>query len=84
MLYVCAMKETEKKVKYVTDRFQADGCFGETEEKIRRGMMDNQLMSCICDKAQLERVAGIYEVTPHKTNTGSRRVMTMKYAIYSK
>lgn len=49
--------------------FRPMDTLSEAEGKIRRGM-DDLLMFCICEKAQPERVAGIFEVNPHKTDTG--------------
>ena len=42
----------------------------EAEGKIRRGM-DGGLMFCISEKGLPEKVLGVFEVTPHKTNTVS-------------
>ena len=42
----------------------------EAEGKIRRDM-NSGLMFCISEKNQLDRNIGIFEVTPHKTNTVS-------------
>lgn len=49
--------------------FMPMSTLSEAEGKIRCGM-DNLLMFCICEKAHPEHVAGIFEVTPHKTNNG--------------
>lgn len=42
----------------------------EAEGKIRRDM-NSGLMFCISEKNQLDRNIGIFEITPHKTNTVS-------------
>ena len=50
--------------------FRPMGTLSEAEGKIRRDM-DSGLMFCISEKGLPEKILGVFEVTPHKTNTVS-------------
>ena len=50
--------------------FRPMNTLSEAEGKIRRDM-NNGLMFCILEKNRPEKVLGVFEVTPHKTNTVS-------------
>lgn len=50
--------------------FRPMGTLSEAEGKIRRDM-NSGLMFCISEKGFPEKVLGVFEVTPHKTNTVS-------------
>ena len=50
--------------------FRPMNTLSEAEGKIRREM-DSGLMYCISEKSHPERNIGVFEITPHKTNTAS-------------
>ena len=50
--------------------FRPMNTLSEAEGKIR-GEMDSGLMYCISEKSHPERNIGVFEITPHKTNTAS-------------
>ena len=50
--------------------FRPMNTLSEAEGKIRREM-DGGLMFCISEKNLPEKVLGVFEITPHKTNTVS-------------
>ena len=50
--------------------FRPMNTLSEAEGKIRREM-DSGLMYCISEKSHPERNIGVFEITPHKTNTVS-------------
>ena len=50
--------------------FRPMGTLSEAEGKIRRDM-NSGLMFCISEEGLPEKVLGVFEVTPHKTNTVS-------------
>lgn len=50
--------------------FRPMNTLSEAEGKIRRDM-DSGLMFCISEKNLPEKVIGVFEITPHKTNTAS-------------
>lgn len=62
--------------------FRPMSTLSEAEGKIRREM-DGGRMFCISEKNLPERNIGVFEITPHRTNTESGENAITRYAIFS-